>query len=106
VVLVLSKLNWVVHLETTLVVCMGFYFIHQIFVEFQRLCDVLLEKKNKLFTNVKTRWINMLILVKHVMEKYRPLIAKMHIDAPKNNIVNDKLNLFCFLKLIFGFRCN
>ncbi len=30
----------------------------------------------------------------------------MHIDAPKNNIVNDKLNLLCVLKLIFGFRCN
>jgi hypothetical protein len=88
------------------VVCMGFYFIHQIFVEFQRLCDVLLEKGNKLFTNVKTRWINMLILVKHVMGNYRPLIAKMHMDAPKNNIFNDKLNLFCVLKLIFGFRCN
>jgi hypothetical protein len=75
-------------------------------MEFQRLCDVLLEKENKLFTNVKTRWINMLILVKHVMEQYWPLIAKMHIDAPKNNVVNDKLNLFCVLKLIFGLRCN
>ncbi len=64
------------------------------------------KKKKKLFTNVKTRWINMLILVKHVMKQYQPLSAKMHIDARKNNIVNDKLNLLCVLKLIFGFKCN
>ncbi len=75
-------------------------------MEFQLLCDVFIVKGNKFFTNVKTRWINMLILVKHVMEQYRPLIAKMHIEAPKNNIVNDKLNLLCVLKLIFGFICN
>jgi hypothetical protein len=60
-----------------------------------------LEKGNK-FTNVKTRWINMLILVKHVMEQCRPLIVKMKIDAHEHNIVNDKLNLLCVLKLILG----
>jgi hypothetical protein len=51
----------------------------------------------------------MLILMKHVMQQYQPLIAKMHIDAPKYNIVNDKLNLLCVLKLILGLdviRCH
>jgi hypothetical protein len=32
------------------------------------LCDVLIEKGKKLQKNMKTRWISMLYLVKHVME--------------------------------------
>jgi len=44
----------------------------------------------------------MLLLVKHVMEHYRPLIAKMHDDAVKINIAIENLNFLCDLELIFG----
>ncbi len=42
--------------------------------------------------NMKTRWINMLFLVKHVMEQYQPL-ENMHDDVSKNNITNENINL-------------
>jgi hypothetical protein len=31
----------------------------------------------------------MLFPMKHIMEQYQSLIAKMHVDSPQNNIVND-----------------
>jgi hypothetical protein len=62
------------------------------FLEFQSLCDVLTKKGNKLMKNMKTRWINMLFLVKHVMEQYQPL-ENMHDDVSKNNITNENINL-------------
>ncbi len=51
---------------------------------------------------MKIRWINMLYLVKHVMEQYRPLIAKMHDDVLRKNITIEKLSLLCDLELIYG----
>jgi hypothetical protein len=36
--------------------------------EFPKLCDVFVEKGDKLFTNVKTKRISMLFLLKCVME--------------------------------------
>jgi hypothetical protein len=44
----------------------------------------------------------MLYLVKHVMEQYRPLIAKMHDDILRKNITIEKLSLLCDLELIYG----
>jgi hypothetical protein len=64
--LVLSK----VHLETLLQAMYGFFLSPKKILEFQKLFDVLTNKENKLLKNVKTRWINMLSSVKHVMEQY------------------------------------
>jgi hypothetical protein len=51
---------------------------------------------------VKTRWMNMLFPMKHVMEQYWPLMAKMRVNVSRNNIVAINLNLFCDLELIIG----
>jgi hypothetical protein len=72
------------------------------YLEFQKLCEVLMEKGNKLFQNVKTKWINMLFLVQQVMEQYRPLITKMYVDVMKNNIATKNLSFFCELELILA----
>jgi hypothetical protein len=79
VVLVLSKLKLVVQLKALLQALYGF-FSHspKNFLKYHSLCDVLIDKGNKQLRNMQTRWINMLSLVKHVMEQYQPLIAKMH----------------------------
>jgi hypothetical protein len=79
-----------------------FSLIHLIkkFFEFQKLCDVLTEKMNKLLRNVKTKWMNILFPVKHVMEQYRPLMAKMHVDASSNDIDVKNLSMLCGLELI------
>ncbi len=44
----------------------------------------------------------MLFSMKHIMEQYESLIAKMHVDSPQNNIVNDNLSLLCNLEPILG----
>ncbi len=69
VMLVLSKLNLVAWLEVLLQAIYVFFF-HSFkkFLEFQKLCGVLIEKGNKLFRNVKMKWINMLFPMKCVME--------------------------------------
>jgi hypothetical protein len=70
------------------------------FFEFHKLCGVLIEKMNKLLKNVKTRWMNILFPMKHVMEQYQPLMAKMHVDASNSGIDAKNLSMFCGLELI------
>ncbi len=48
-------------------------------MEFQWLCDVPLGKGNKVFTNVKTRWINMLILMKQFMEQFKTQVDPVEV---------------------------
>lgn len=59
-------------------------------------------KGNKLLKNVKTRWVSMLSFMKFVMEQYWLLMAKMHVNVSRNNIVAINLSLFCDLELIIG----
>jgi hypothetical protein len=100
--LVLSKLSLVVQLEALLHTLYGFFFHSpKKFLEFQSLCDVLIEKGNKLLKNMKIKWSNMFPM-KCVMEQYRPFIAMMHDDGLHNNITTKNLSLLCDLKLIFG----
>lgn len=93
VMLVLLKFSLVAWLEV-LLQAMHVFFSHSFkkFLEFQKLCHVFTEKQNKLFKNVKMRCINMLSPMKCVMEQYRPLMAKMHVDASRN--------LLCDLELV------
>jgi hypothetical protein len=67
--LVLSKLSLVARLEV-LPQTMYVFFFHSLkkFLEFQKLRDVLIEKGNKLFKNLKMKWISMLFPMKCVME--------------------------------------
>jgi len=55
-----------------------------------------------LFKTMQTRWISMLFPMKQIVEQYQSLIAKMHVDSPQNNIVNDNLSLLCDLEPILG----
>jgi hypothetical protein len=64
-------------------------------VEFQRLCDVLSKKGNKLCTNVKNKMDKYVDLNETCHVAISTSIAKLHIHALENNIVNDKLNLRC-----------
>ncbi len=94
---------WLFNWKPSCRLYMGFFFHSpKKFLEFQSLCDVFIKKGNKLLRNMKIRWINMLSLVKHVMEQYQLLIAKMHDDAMKNIITIENLSLLCDLELIFG----
>ncbi len=69
VVLVLSMLTLVAQLEALLQALYGFFFHSpKKFLKYQSLCDVFTNKGNKQLINLKTKWINMLSIVKCVME--------------------------------------
>jgi hypothetical protein len=46
-------------------------------LEFQRLAQTLETKENKIFKNVKTRWMSMLDPLKRIMTKYCLLLVIM-----------------------------
>jgi hypothetical protein len=49
-------------------------------MEFQRFAQTLQTKGNKIFKNVKTKWMSMLDPLKRIMEKYPPLLVVMQVD--------------------------
>jgi len=49
-------------------------------LEFQRLVQTLKIKGNKIFKNVKTRWMSMLDALKMIMVEYYPLFVMMQTD--------------------------
>jgi hypothetical protein len=62
-------------------------------LEFTKCAKIVKIEQLKVFQNVKTRWINMLQLLKHVWEKYKMLITNMVIDyssmeSTKANLLN------------------
>jgi hypothetical protein len=40
-----------------------------------------------------------------VLGKYKQFVVKMHIDAPKNKLVRENLDLLCDLELVFSLSC-
>jgi hypothetical protein len=62
------------------------YFAHspKRHLKFTKLVEILEMKENKIFQNVKTRWISMLSLAKRVIDRYKILLVKMVLDNPTN----------------------
>jgi len=70
-VLMFSKLNLVARLGALFQAMYAFFFHSpKKYLELQKLCEVLMEKRNKLLQNVKTRWISMLYPMQQVMGQY------------------------------------
>lgn len=86
---------------TSSYVCLFFGSLKK-YLEFQNLCEMFIEKGNKLpIRNVKMKWINMLFLMKRVIKLYWLVITKMHLNnAPNNSIASENLNLLYDLILI------
>jgi hypothetical protein len=81
VVQTLSRLPWVVWLES-LLQCLYFYFAHSLKkrLKFTKILELVATKGNQILWNVKTRWISMLSPTKIIMEKYKTLRVKMAWD--------------------------
>jgi hypothetical protein len=62
-------------------------------------------KGNKIFWNVKTRWISMLNLVKRVMVEYKTLFVKMTLDNPKNQQAMLNYEHLCDIHIFFRLAC-
>lgn len=104
----LSKLDLLNRLEGLLQE-LHVFFAHNskvFFLEFQKLTDLINSKGNKLFRNhVKTCWISMVFLTKHVYVEYRLLIVKMHIKSSKSEVVQKNLNALRDVEFILGLPC-
>jgi hypothetical protein len=61
-------------------------------MEFQKLVQTLETKGNKIFKNVKTRWMSMLNPLKRIMEKYHHLLTMMQ----ANNFTIHMAKVFLF----------
>ena len=49
-------------------------------LEFVKLVDVMETKGLKLLTNMKTRWVSLIEPLRHIIQEYRVLLAKMKAD--------------------------
>ncbi len=58
-----------------------------------------------MFKNVKTHWISMLSLAKHMYVEYPLLIVKMHLESSNNKVVLKNLDVLCDIKFILGLLC-
>ncbi len=87
VILVLSKLSLIMHIEICYSPCMPFFSHNpKKVLEFVNLAKTLKTKGLKLLQNINTHWISMLSLLKCVLGKYKSLVVNIHIDAPKSKL--------------------
>jgi hypothetical protein len=52
-----------------------------------------------------TRWISMLSPLKCLLAKYKSLVVKMYMDAPKSKLAWNNLDLLYDLELVIGMPC-
>jgi hypothetical protein len=59
----------------------------------------------KIFHNIKTQWILMLVLVKHMLAKYKSLVVKMGDNLVRNAIAKNNYKLLCDCDIVLGLIC-
>ncbi len=62
-------------------------------------------KRNKIFQNVKTRWISMLNFAKKVIVKYKILLVKMVLNNLTNQQAKMNYEHLCDLQILLGLAC-
>ncbi len=104
---ILSNLPLVIHLEY-LLQTLHSYFAHspKRHLEFTKLVEMLKTKGNKIFQNVKTRWISMLSLAKRLMAEYKTLLVKVELNRPTNQQAKQNHEHLCDLQILLVLVCN
>jgi len=74
-------------------------------LEFVTLAKIFETKVLNLLCNIKTCWISMFSPLKRLLTKYKLLVVKMYMDAPKSKPTQDNLDLLCDLELVLGLPC-
>jgi hypothetical protein len=93
IVVVLSILPLVSHIEFMLQSLNSFFAYNpKKLLEFIKLVKTLETKGLKLLRIMKTCWISMLSLLKHILAQYKSLVMKMHSDCEKKNLFMTTLN--------------
>ncbi len=106
VVQTLSTLLLVVWIEN-LLQCLSSCFTHSFkkHLDFTKILKFMAIKGNKIFWNVKTRWISMLSPTKIIMAKYKTLLMKMALDIPTNQQVMLNYEHLCNIHILLGLIC-
>jgi hypothetical protein len=71
-------------------------------LEFTKLAKIMETEGNKILRDIKTRWISMISLVKHVLFEYCTFLMKMALDAPTIASTKSKLCLLINVKTLLG----
>ncbi len=106
VIQTLLRLLLVVRIEN-FVQCLYFYFTHspKRHLEFIKITKLMATKGNKIFRNVKTRWISMLSPAKRVMVEYKTILVKMTLDNPTNQQGMLNYEHLCDIHIFLGLAC-
>jgi hypothetical protein len=93
----------VFHIEN-LLQCIYVYFNHnpKKHLEFAKWVEIMEIKGNKILRNIKTKWISMFNLVKHVLFEYCTLLMKMALDAPTISFTKSNLCLLINVEMLLG----
>ena len=70
--------------------------------ELADLANIIETARQRIFRNVKTRWISYLKPIKRVMSEYKALVLKMHMDLSSLTTAKANLNLLCEIELLLG----
>jgi len=101
VILVLSKLSLVACIEGML---QSLYIFKKV-LKFVTLVKILETKGLKLLRNIETYWISMFSPLKPLLAKYKSVVVKMYMYAPKSKFVQDNLDLLYDLEFVLGLPC-
>ncbi len=101
VILVLSKLSLVACIEGML---QSLYILKKV-LEFVTLVKILETKGLKLLRNIETCWISTFSPLKPLLAKYKSVVVKMYMDAPKSKFVRDNLDFLYDLEFVLGLPC-
>jgi hypothetical protein len=80
------------------------YFAHnpKHHLEANKLAELLECKGNKIFKNIKTRWISMLSFSKKILNEYKGLVIKMVEDNVIIDTTKTNYELLCNLEMLLG----
>ncbi len=87
--------------------CLYSYFAHspKRHLEFIKIMELMATKGNKIFLNVKTRWISMLSPAKRIMVEYKTLLVKMTLDNLTNQQAMLNYEHLCGIHIFFRLVC-
>jgi hypothetical protein len=70
---------------------------------FEVMAKIMETKRFKILCNIKTKWINMVVPSKVVLEEFKTLLVKMAKDVVVNEYATINYELLCDIEIVLGF---
>jgi hypothetical protein len=74
-------------------------------LEHTKLADIMETKGLKILCNVKTWWVSMLTLSKHVLFEYKSLVVNVNENSTRNAPTKTNYELLCDSNIVLGLTC-